>query len=302
MMNVYERMGLPGCIGSTDCVHLKWDRCPVGISNVCSGKEGYPTLAYSVTVDHSRKIHASTTSFYGAKNDKSIVRFDKHITDVRDKVVYEDVQYHIYNAAGALMALTGQTWFLCDGGYHKWANMINPMKHPSVRSDRLWSEWMESTRKDVECCFGILKQRFRFLRNGIVLQSQDLIDNVFFTCCIFHNMLLEFDGLDTRWNLTEAEWERLDPQPTSSDANYDENGDVIEIIASRSSRAHILERRSVLRTDEEEAILDNDIEEEIDNTYEAKRRALIVHFHTAYNKGEVAWPRGMSEEDKQRAV
>jgi glucuronate isomerase len=39
VMNVYARMGLPGCIGSTDCVHLKWDRCPIGISNLRSGEE-----------------------------------------------------------------------------------------------------------------------------------------------------------------------------------------------------------------------------------------------------------------------
>ena len=201
------------------------------------------------------------------------------------------------------MALTGQTWFLCDGGYHKWANMINPMKHLSVRSDRLWSEWIESVRKDVEYCFGILQRRFRFLRNGILLQSQDVIDNIFFTCCILHNMLLEFDGLDVHWNLTEAEWECLDTQPSNSDVNYDEDGDIIEAIESTNSRARILERRSVVRTEEEEeAVLDNDIEEEIDNSYEAKRRALIVHFHTAYNKGEVAWPKGMSDDEKKRCV
>ena len=46
VMKVFELMGLPGCIGSTDCVHLKWDRCPVGLAQLCSGKEGYPTLAY----------------------------------------------------------------------------------------------------------------------------------------------------------------------------------------------------------------------------------------------------------------
>jgi hypothetical protein len=26
----YEKLGLPGCIGSVDCVHIRWDKCPVG--------------------------------------------------------------------------------------------------------------------------------------------------------------------------------------------------------------------------------------------------------------------------------
>ena len=34
MMDIYERMGLPGCISSTDCVHIKWDRCPVSLTYV----------------------------------------------------------------------------------------------------------------------------------------------------------------------------------------------------------------------------------------------------------------------------
>jgi Plant transposon protein len=38
--------------------------------------------------------------------------------------------------------------------------MINPIKHTISRIDRLWSEWVEATRKDVECTFGILKSRW----------------------------------------------------------------------------------------------------------------------------------------------
>jgi hypothetical protein len=45
VMSIYERMGIPGAIGSTDCVHVKWEMCPAGFRNFCTGKEGYPTLA-----------------------------------------------------------------------------------------------------------------------------------------------------------------------------------------------------------------------------------------------------------------
>ena len=38
--SVYERMGIPGALGSTDCVHVKWDMCPAGLTNYCTGKEG----------------------------------------------------------------------------------------------------------------------------------------------------------------------------------------------------------------------------------------------------------------------
>ena len=128
-------------------------------------------------------------------------------------------------------------YYICDGGYHKWTCMINPMKHTSVRSDRLWSEWLESTKKDVECTFGSLKSRWRFLRNGIVLQDQNSIDNVFFTCCILHNMILECDGLDCRWE-KEVDWETLNPQPTTYDEGFDEDTETVisnqQILITRS--------------------------------------------------------------------
>jgi hypothetical protein len=50
---------------------------------------------------------------------------------------------------------------------------------------------LESVRKDIEGVFGILKQRFHFLKQFNRMHSQKDIDNSFVTCCILHNMLLK---------------------------------------------------------------------------------------------------------------
>jgi len=34
---VYEKLGLPGCIGSMDCTHILWHRCPKVLRNNCTG-------------------------------------------------------------------------------------------------------------------------------------------------------------------------------------------------------------------------------------------------------------------------
>ena len=64
-------MGLPGCIGSTDCVHVKWDRCPTKLTNLCKGKEGYPTLVFSCMVDYKRRILSVSPSNLGTNNNKT---------------------------------------------------------------------------------------------------------------------------------------------------------------------------------------------------------------------------------------
>ena len=92
-LSVYDRLGFPGCIGSTDCVHIRWERCPVGDRFLHKGKEGYPTIAYEVTVDHTSKIIAVTKGFPGAKNDKTIVRFDGFVSAIHDGDLYANVRY-----------------------------------------------------------------------------------------------------------------------------------------------------------------------------------------------------------------
>ena len=59
-MGEFTQLGLPGCIGSADCVHVHWERCPSGSRSSLKGKEGYPTLSHEVTIDHTRRIVAAT--------------------------------------------------------------------------------------------------------------------------------------------------------------------------------------------------------------------------------------------------
>ena len=64
-------------------------------------------------------------------------------------------------------------------------------------------------RKDVECCFGILKGRFRILKSPIRIHDINEVDKIWKTCCSFHNWLLDIDGLDKEYTgKPTSEWER----------------------------------------------------------------------------------------------
>ncbi len=79
----YAKLGIQGCIGAIDCVHIGWDMCPAGVNADCVGKEGRPTLAFEIIVSHTRQIIAVTQSFFGTWNDKTIVKFDDKVSKVR---------------------------------------------------------------------------------------------------------------------------------------------------------------------------------------------------------------------------
>ena len=55
-------------------------------------------------------------------------------------------------------------------------------------------------RKGVEYTLGILKGRWRIQETGIRQHNVKDVDNIWFTCCALHNMLLVVDGLHTLWN------------------------------------------------------------------------------------------------------
>jgi hypothetical protein len=274
---MYKLLGFPGAIGSIDCVHVQWDKCPVSLRSICKGKEGYPSLVYQACVDHTKKILAVTSSHYGSRNDKTIVKYDEHVMKVKDGELYSSEKFHLYNSEGELEEHEG-LYFICDGGYHKWRCLQCPMKHTSDLASAHFSTCLESVRKDVECVFGILKKRFRILKNAVELHNQKEIDNVFFTCCILHNVLHHYDGYDVRWE-EHIEWDNQDP-----DGEYDKLYD--------GPQQRLIRLRAEARVAQSTQLVGftiRDVETEYTNEYKSLRQKLINHHSVAASKGELCW-------------
>ena len=79
---------------------------------------------------------------------------------------------------------------------HQIPFLMPPMKVHHTIEEYKWSKRVESVRKDIECCFGRLKGRWRLFKKGILFSSREKIDNAWFTACILHNMLHKRNGLD----------------------------------------------------------------------------------------------------------
>jgi hypothetical protein len=107
------------------------------------------------------------------------------------------VRWRWYDEDGNEREDTG-IYFICDGGYIRWPELICPYKHESVSSKKgYFSSKIESIRKDVECVFGILKKRWRCLDYGIRFKNMKKVEQVFTVCCILHNMMLsEMETVD----------------------------------------------------------------------------------------------------------
>jgi hypothetical protein len=123
------------------------------------------------------------------RNDKQIVCTDETINLVRNSW-YKNVEWKLYDEHGNMREDMG-VYFICDGGYICWPELICPYKHEPVSSKKgYFSSKIESVRKDVECVFGIIKKRWRILDYGICFRYMEFIEKILPVCCMLHNEML----------------------------------------------------------------------------------------------------------------
>jgi len=96
-----------------------------------------------------------------------------------------------------------------DGGYHRWLCTMAGDKPDFSGTAELQQDvaLSESVRKDSECTFGIMNRRHRVLKVPM-LSTLSQLDLIFRTCGILHNMLLQFNVLDTIGE-GEEDWEHI---------------------------------------------------------------------------------------------
>jgi hypothetical protein len=69
---MYTSMGFPNCCGSMDVCHVHLGMCREGMKTLCTGKEGYPTLAFQCVVGPNRECFYTSCHFWGSQNDITI--------------------------------------------------------------------------------------------------------------------------------------------------------------------------------------------------------------------------------------
>jgi hypothetical protein len=142
-----------------------------------------------------------------------MVRLDKFKSGVHNGCLLQDNDFELldYNPLGHVISVKYKgVYVIVDNGYLQWSCTVPLFTVTSNMDEICWSKWLESMQKDGECTFGILKGRWRILKLGIRIQGVDVVDNIWLTCCVMHNWLLEIDGLNAEWSevsMPVSDWE-----------------------------------------------------------------------------------------------
>jgi len=184
-MEISERRGFPGMLGSIDCMHWQWEKCPYGWKGMYTcGDHGVPTIILEAVASHDRWIWHAFFGVAGSNNDINVLSqsdlFVKYLRGEDPKV-----QYSINGREYDL------PYYLGDGIYPEWHVFVKSIRKPQIDKHKLFAEKQEGERKDVECAFGILQSRFCILRRPARLFEQGDLQNIMIACIIMHNMIIE---------------------------------------------------------------------------------------------------------------
>jgi hypothetical protein len=84
-MHEFNQAGFPGCIGSCDATHVPIEQLSHNLrQNHLGCKFKQTARAFQITVNHRRFIIASTAGLPSRWNDKTIVRFDNFVMDIKN--------------------------------------------------------------------------------------------------------------------------------------------------------------------------------------------------------------------------
>ena len=297
---LFAQAGMNGCIGSGDGTHIMMLNCPSWAANSHKGfKLNLPARTYNLTVSHTKLILCSTTGHPSTWNDKTLVLYDELLSGVHDGTKYNDHVFKLLErkSNGEIIEVEYQgVWFMVDNGYLDWSCTVPPVKDATTYQTIRFSEWLESMRKDVECTFGILKQRFSVLRNGIRLGSIKNVDQVWLTCCAIHNKLILLDGMNENWGIGES-----DVNVSNQNNTTNQNHQPFSVTRlNRNLNAYSSDESSTIHSSVfDQYIVDNKRQVHL-MPFKLFQQCLINHFDLRFKSQTVHWPKHFK--NKPRAL
>ena len=181
---------VPGMYGSLDCMHTFWKNCPKAWQGQYKGKgKKPPSIILEGISDYNLWMWHVSYGCAGTLNDLNVLNPSPFLDALLDgsfanlEQLAETVPFEILK----------DDWFeqmfvTVDGIYPQYRRFVKGFSQPIDRKEIVYSDWQESTRKDIERAFGVMQGQWQWLSRPITLfQLKDIAARVR-TCMILHNM------------------------------------------------------------------------------------------------------------------
>ncbi|KAH9111989.1 hypothetical protein LEN26_013342 [Aphanomyces euteiches] len=168
--------GFPGMVGSLDCMHWFWEKCPRAWSGQVTGKDGKPSIVLEAV---------ATQDFCNDINILDRSPLLRNIYNVKSLGISYTINGHERRTP----------YYLTDGIYPEWSVFLKSFSVPDTQKKKHYSKMHEACRKDVERAFGVLQGRWHILAKPCKLWFKEDMAIIMRACIILHNMIIEHDTM-----------------------------------------------------------------------------------------------------------
>jgi hypothetical protein len=211
LLAVAEQRGFPGMLGSIDCMHWEWEKCPTAWHGQYRGHHKKPTIILEAVASYDLWIWHAFFGTPGSCNDVNVL----HRSPVFDNLargsapeVHFTVNGNEYNMG----------YYLADGIYPPWATLVSGYSSPQSNKQKRFAEEQSKWRKDVERSFGKMQAKYAITKGPARLWSQEDLKYIIDCVVILNNM-----GIIYEQGMEEL---RIEDYENATRANLDTNRDV----------------------------------------------------------------------------
>jgi hypothetical protein len=142
LLDIGESRGFPGMLGSLDCMHWRWEKCPMSWKRqFTNGYKGAPTLILEAVASQDLWIWHAFFGLAGSNNDINVLNqstlFIEQLKGKAPRVNYSvnEKQYQL-------------GYYLVDGIYPEWAAFVKSIPMAQTEKHKLFAQYQEGARKD----------------------------------------------------------------------------------------------------------------------------------------------------------
>jgi hypothetical protein len=183
--------GVPGMLGSLDCMHTYWKNCPVAWQGSFQGRDkGKSTIILEAVADHCLWFWHASYGYSGALNDLNVLTLSPLMRRITDGsfTVTESHSGVVPFFIGDTTPAFDKMFMLVDGIYPSYSRFIRGFKEPVTDEECAFTSWQEGARKDVERAFGVLQGKWKSVATPIQTVDPKYIASMVSCCLILHNM------------------------------------------------------------------------------------------------------------------
>jgi hypothetical protein len=184
LMEINEKRGWPGMLGSLDCMHWTWKNCPKAWHGQYCGKSKDATIVLEAVASQDLWIWHYFFGLPGTLNDINVLQRSPLFAKLANGEA-PTCNYKVMNNEYTM------GYYLADGIYPDWATFVKSVKDPQDRIEAEFAKAQEAARKDIERAFGVLQARFAIVRGPARFWDKKTLVNIMTCCVILHNMIIE---------------------------------------------------------------------------------------------------------------